>query len=203
MRIAVKATGKQKQEWLSKSTAPGAEIIWIANEIPEADAYFDLGYDDFGAAFEHISQPLFVGSVLKASNELPANAIRINAWNGFLKKDIVEVAASSVNAKENAVNILHHLGWKHQFVPDVPGMIAPRTIAMIVNEAYFALGDDVSTKGDIDTAMKLGTNYPFGPFEWSEQIGLHNIYRLLKKLNETDGRYEVAPALELDLKSIA
>ena len=75
-------------------------------------------------------------------------------------------------------------------------MIAARVIAMVVNEAYFALGDGVSTKSSIDTAMKLGTNYPYGPFEWSEKIGLKKIYALLNKLNETDSRYIPAPNLQ-------
>jgi 3-hydroxybutyryl-CoA dehydrogenase len=203
MTIAVKATQQQKEEWLTKTTSPEANIIWVENKIPEADAYFDLTFEEYGPAFKSISQPIFINSVTKTTDELPVNAIRINAWNGFLKRDIIEVAASSTEAKQQAAIILEKLGRKYQMVPDVPGMIAARAISMIINEAYFALGDDVSTKAEIDVAMKLGTNYPLGPFEWSEKIGLHNIYRLLKKLSETDKRYEVAPALEQELKSIA
>ncbi len=45
-------------------------------------------------------------------------------------------------------------------------------MAMIINEAWHALAEEVSTKNEIDTAMKLGTNYPYGPFEWAEKIGL-------------------------------
>jgi 3-hydroxybutyryl-CoA dehydrogenase len=78
-------------------------------------------------------------------------------------------------------------------------MIAARTIAMIVNEAYFGWGDGISTKKDIDTAMKLGTNYPYGPFEWSEKIGLRKIYQLLKTLSEKENRYAIAPALEKEI----
>jgi 3-hydroxybutyryl-CoA dehydrogenase len=37
--------------------------------------------------------------------------------------------------------------------------------------------------------MKLGTNYPHGPFEWAEMIGTENILALLQKLNVTDSRY--------------
>jgi 3-hydroxybutyryl-CoA dehydrogenase len=102
---------------------------------------------------------------------------------------------------ENAGAILQALQWKFQTVPDVPGMIAARVIAMIVNEAYFGLGDEISSKKDIDTAMKLGTNYPYGPFEWSEKIGLKKIVSLLKKLSENDKRYAVAPAMEKELMS--
>jgi 3-hydroxybutyryl-CoA dehydrogenase len=43
--------------------------------------------------------------------------------------------------------------------------------------------------------MKLGTNYPFGPFEWAKEIGLNNIYFLLQKLSLTDKCYQPAPML--------
>jgi 3-hydroxybutyryl-CoA dehydrogenase len=80
-------------------------------------------------------------------------------------------------------------------VPDVPGFIAPRVVTMIINEAYFALAENVSTKTEIDLAMKLGTNYPFGPFEWAEKIGLKNIAELLGTLSRVNKRYEPAPLL--------
>ena len=86
-------------------------------------------------------------------------------------------------------------------VKDEPGLIAARTIAMLINEAYFALGEDVSTKEEIDLAMKLGTNYPYGPFEWSKKIGLKRIYMLLEKLGKTDNRYAIAPAMKSELQN--
>jgi 3-hydroxybutyryl-CoA dehydrogenase len=73
---------------------------------------------------------------------------------------------------------------------------------MIINEAYFALGDGVSTKEEIDIAMRLGTNYPYGPFELVQKIGLNNIHGLLKKLKEQSTRYNIAPALEKELINI-
>ena len=82
------------------------------------------------------------------------------------------------------------------FVKDEPGLVAARVISMIINEAFFALGENVSSKEEIDLAMKLGTNYPKGPFEWAEKIGMDNIYSLLKKLSEKEERYVPAPALE-------
>jgi 3-hydroxybutyryl-CoA dehydrogenase len=200
MRVAVKAHPHQKEEWLSKQTSENVEVIWVETNIPEADVYFDLTYEEYDEAFSSISnKPVFVNAIIKTSDDLPANASRINAWNGFLKKDVIEVVLNDDKAKD----VLESLGWRFNNVPDVPGMIAPRTISMIINEAYFALGDEVSTKEEIDIAMKLGTNYPFGPFEWGEKIGLLNIYRLLKKLSETDERYLPASTLEQELKSIA
>jgi 3-hydroxybutyryl-CoA dehydrogenase len=60
---------------------------------------------------------------------------------------------------------------------------------MIINEAFFALSENVTTIEEIDTAMKLGTAYPYGPFEWGNKIGLQNIVTLLKKLSKKQPRY--------------
>jgi 3-hydroxybutyryl-CoA dehydrogenase len=81
-------------------------------------------------------------------------------------------------------------------VPDVKGFISARVVSMIINEAYFALEEKVSTKREIDTAMKLGTNYPYGPFEWGDLIGVKNIYELLNELSKTDSRYTPAALLK-------
>ena len=54
---------------------------------------------------------------------------------------------------------------------------------MIINEAFIALREGVSTKEEINTAMKLGTNYPYGPFEWAGKIGIERVNALLDKLD--------------------
>ncbi|MEO7531989.1 MAG: 3-hydroxyacyl-CoA dehydrogenase family protein [Sediminibacterium sp.] len=200
MHIVVKADAQQKQAFLEKGLPEDVSVSFFdtSHIIPDADAYFDLCFEEDGAVFSNIANlPVFVNAVIATGKELPSNYIRINAWDGFLKRDIIEIVA----ADSQIINLamLDAWGWKYQLVPDVPGMIAGRVIAMIINEAYFGLGDEISTKSEIDIAMKLGTNYPYGPFEWSEKIGLKKIYTLLKKLGETDSRYEVAPALEKEI----
>ena len=76
----------------------------------------------------------------------------------------------------------------------------PRTIAMIINEAYFALGESLAKAQDIDLAMKNGVNYPLGPIEWGDKIGLHNIAQLLDELNTItkDDRYRLSTELKLN-----
>jgi 3-hydroxybutyryl-CoA dehydrogenase len=200
MHIVVKAGVQQKQEFLSKGVPSEVWVSFLDAEgvIPGADAYFDLCFEDDGPAFPAITDnPVFANSVIAVTGELPHNYTRMNGWDGFLKRDIIEVVAGKVQMA--SLEILDTLGWKYQLAPDVPGMIAARVIAMIINEAYFGLGDEISTKAEIDIAMKLGTNYPYGPFEWSEKIGLKKIYALLKKLGEKDNRYDVAPALEKEI----
>lgn len=205
MHIVVQASENQKAEWLGKSAIPDATIEFISTDKSilevEADAYFILSGEKNLQKITNVNRPFFVNAVAKILNELPGNYIRINAWNGFLGREVVEIVASEKN-KRIAEQVMNVLGWKYVFVSDIRGMITARTISMIVNEAYFALEEKVSTKDEIDIAMRLGTNYPYGPFEWSKKIGLKNIYHLLKKLSEENERYAVAPLLEHEAKRI-
>ncbi len=74
--------------------------------------------------------------------------------------------------------------------------ISLRIISCIVNEAFFALSEGVATAEDIDKAMKLGANYPRGPFEWVEEIGASTILETLDSLRSTHGEaYLAAPSL--------
>jgi len=77
-----------------------------------------------------------------------------------------------------------------------PGAIAERVVLAIVNEAYRALGDRVATAGDIDRAMRLGANHPFGPFEWAARTGLHELAVMLDALSDEDAD-TFRPALSL------
>jgi len=75
--------------------------------------------------------------------------------------------------------------------------IAARILATIVNEAASAVAEGVASPDAIDTAMRLGTNYPSGPLEWGERIGLSHVVHTLDVLHavEPDGRYRVVPML--------
>jgi 3-hydroxybutyryl-CoA dehydrogenase len=75
--------------------------------------------------------------------------------------------------------------------------ILPRMLAMLVNEAAFALGEGIASPEDIDTAMRLGTNWPIGPLEWGERIGLKKVLVNLENLQGATGddRYRAAPLL--------
>ena len=210
MKLAVLAGTLAKVEWQLK---PGgqSEIIWV-NNIDElaatpADAHFDLEFEYHPERIKRlaaIAGPVFINSVIQPlidSELLSASAedaefIRINAWPTFLQREVIEVAIADPFAEATVRDVFAALGWKHWIVPDVAGMISPRVIAMIINEAYYTLQADVSTKEEIDTAMKLGTNYPYGPFEWSQKIGLMNVYTLLSALSKTDKRYQPSEKLQ-------
>ncbi|WP_432133582.1 MULTISPECIES: 3-hydroxyacyl-CoA dehydrogenase [unclassified Streptomyces] len=96
-----------------------------------------------------------------------------------------------------AIGLFQALGKDVSVIGDVPGMIVARTVARIVDLAYDAVAKGVATEEDVDTAMRLGVNYPLGPFEWSRRLGRTWAHDLLEELNlrEPSGRY--APSLAL------
>jgi 3-hydroxybutyryl-CoA dehydrogenase len=74
--------------------------------------------------------------------------------------------------------------------------VALRVISCIVNEAFLTLSEGVATAEDIDRAMKLGANYPKGPFQWADEIGTDRILNTLDSLRTTHGdAYLAAPQL--------
>lgn len=97
-----------------------------------------------------------------------------------------------------AAELLRHLGWELLTLRDIPGLVVARTIAMLVNEAADAVWQGVCDAPAADTAMKLGVNYPAGPFEWLEQLGAPTVVQLLEGLftSYRSERYRVSPLLK-------
>lgn len=93
-------------------------------------------------------------------------------------------------------SIFAALDKKFTAVPYEPIFIAAGILAMTISKAWFALGEEVSTKAEIDITMRLGTNYPYGPFEWGKVLDENNIFTLLQKLSTTNKRYLPAPLLK-------
>ncbi len=93
---------------------------------------------------------------------------------------------------------MRELGWEYESVKASAGLVTPRTVAMIINEAYFTAEEGTASREDIDVSMKLGTNYPFGPFEWCSRIGIRNVYEVLRAVHAETGneRYRASASLE-------
>ncbi len=197
MTIAVLASEEQWEELnLDATKINWVRITSLQQEIVAADGYIILQKVS-KQQLQNIRQPVILNSVAATLKELQteSNVVRINGWNSFLSRNIWEVAGAIT---DETTQILTALNKQYIEVADEPGLIAARVITMIINEAYFALGQEVSSKEEIDTAMKLGTNYPWGPFEWSRIIGVKNIYELLLVLSKNDKRYLPAPLLQTE-----
>ncbi|MEU7281877.1 3-hydroxyacyl-CoA dehydrogenase [Streptomyces sp. NPDC045431] len=102
---------------------------------------------------------------------------------------------TSPETLQEAVGLFQALGKDVTVVGDVPGMIVARTVAMLVDLAVDAVERGVASPEDIDTAMRLGVNYPAGPMEWGALVGYEYVAEVLRALHERypTGRY--APCL--------
>jgi 3-hydroxybutyryl-CoA dehydrogenase len=160
---------------------------WMDPELPESTLILAaaLGHSTAEAAADIQSRHRVVGFA---------------ALPPLQKGQTVELAATAWTepaALEEAEQFFRRLGLEPAVTSDGPGLIFPRILCMIINEAAFAVMEGVASAEDIDTAMKLGTNYPLGPLEWADQIGLDQVLAVLEGLQEEYGedRYRPAPLL--------
>ena len=122
-------------------------------------------------------------------------------FDWFLTDDLPTHLAISFPARcpepsrQSSLAILNRLGIRPIVTSDAPGLIVARTVAMLVNEAADAVQQQVCDVSAADTAMKLGVNYPAGPFEWLDKCGVSDIVRLLDNLHRLtrSERYRVSP----------
>jgi len=126
---------------------------------------------------------------------------RIFGFNGlptFLNRDVLEVCLWNQEELTDLKKICEELKTEFLLVDDRIGLVTPRVICMIINEAYYTAQDGTATRSDIDMAMKLGTNYPYGPFEWCQRIGVRHVYELIEALyaDTQDERYKICPLLK-------
>jgi len=205
MKIIIRSTKQQQRELVEKGFPDKVLVQWLKENDKFGDntagAFFDLTFNDNDvAANEFVNNiPVFVHAVNCICTDIDKpNYIRLNAWHGFLDRRVTELACTDKAFKKKAGFIFDTLGWQYAWVADDYGLIAARIISMIINEGYYALEENVSTKEQIDIAMQLGTNYPFGPFEWGKKIGLKNIVQLLQKLAKQDKRYTISALLETE-----
>jgi 3-hydroxybutyryl-CoA dehydrogenase len=204
MQIVVLADVASKEELLANGIREHTTLEWIQQitdfkNYPNADAWIDLHFEPVSSRIELLkkltSGLVIVNSVTKTLGQIDNSFVRINGWPTFLKRTIIEASIANVERKKIAEEIFSLFNRKVEWVPDEPGFVTARIVSMIVNEAYFALEENISSKPEIDIAMKLGTNYPFGPFEWCKKIGLKNILDLLSSLEKINKRY--APSTQL------
>jgi len=201
-RVAILAGSFLRKEIEEKQWKDNIEMCW-AESLEEmlsanADAYFDFAFENSRehiTAIQELSKPVFISETNSTTAEIDQRFIRVNCWPGMISRQLIEIAPGSKADIPSARQLLERLGWTFHVVPDIPGFVSCRIVATIVNEAYYTLQEGVSSRKEIDTAMKLGTNYPYGPFEWAEKIGISNIIDLLNRLSMEDSRYRPAELL--------
>jgi 3-hydroxybutyryl-CoA dehydrogenase len=193
MKIILLSDESAKEELCSNGIAADTELLTVENitqfsSYRNADAFIDLLFTpDHMPYLKDLQGTIIINSVVWTLKETDAAFVRINGWPGFL--GLIEAASHDEVNKRKTEEVFACFGKEVRWLADEPGFITARVVSMIINEAFFALGEGVSTREEIDTAMKLGTAYPYGPFEWADRIGAQQITNLLLALSKEEPRY--------------
>lgn len=101
------------------------------------------------------------------------------------------------NAIQQAVGLFQSAGMTVSLIDDIPGMIVMRTLAMLANEGFDAVNQQVCSEEAVDIAMQGGVNYPKGPIAWARAVGLSSVLNVLRNLGSSYGedRYRPSPLL--------
>jgi 3-hydroxybutyryl-CoA dehydrogenase len=136
-----------------------------------------------------------IGSVTKR----PHQVIAMHFFNPVHLMKLVEVIRSLDTSDETLTVVLEvaaKIGKETVVVNESPGFITSRISALVGNEAFYMLMEGVASAADIDKAIKLGLNYPMGPLELADLVGLDVRLRNLQYLNQTLGeKYRPCPLL--------
>jgi 3-hydroxybutyryl-CoA dehydrogenase len=198
---------------LKQMLPENAETVF-SNIIPDNLSLYDVVFDtDFDSNQKHLKQfaslnnkPVIVSAVKKQlaaavhdfAADVRCHLIGMNLMPGFMKRNLVELSLMKQESAQTVEQLAVKLDWNIRIVDDRVGMVTPRVVCMIINEACYTLQEGTADIKNIDTAMKLGTNYPYGPFEWADKIGIAHVYETLLALyNDThDERYKICPLMK-------
>jgi 3-hydroxybutyryl-CoA dehydrogenase len=166
--------------------------------IDEEPTKFEIYVDNTATALLNTCKISLGELAFMTGDSLRSRIFGFNGLPTFINRPVLEVSLWRPDDETVLKKICAALNTEFLVVDDRVGLVTPRVVSMIINEAYYTVMEGTATREDIDMAMKLGTNYPYGPFEWCQRIGIKHIYELLEALYEDtkDERYKICPMLK-------
>ncbi|MFC5270871.1 3-hydroxyacyl-CoA dehydrogenase family protein [Adhaeribacter terreus] len=214
MQVLVLSTPEIAAEFKQKFTSEN-QYVFIQNydelekHLPQTEVVFDFLLQDEPLRLAHYAHKsrltVFCHAVKKQLAELAStvenvacNLVGFNGLPTMINRQYLEVSLLHAHAVTKLEEVCKALGTEYLVVEDRVGLVTPRIVCMIINEACYTLQEGTATVRDIDLGMKLGTNYPHGPFEWAAKIGTQNVYETLQAIYEDtiDERYKICPLLK-------
>lgn len=202
-----------RYEGLEKRISDVATLEYT-EKVPKSlegyDALFDLNLDDHPERlnqYQDFENKPVLGCAVKrqladmanyAEQPLKCHLFGINGLSTFIKRNVQELSVLNAEEQPALEEFFGKLGLDYQIVDDRVGMVAPRVVMMIINEAAFTLQEGTASQSDINKSLKRGTNYPYGPFEWADKIGIKHVYEGLYAIYQDTGdeRYKICPLLK-------
>ncbi len=137
---------------------------------------------------------------LASAAKRPDQVIGMHFMNPVPLMQLVEIirgAQTSETTLGTITDLTARLGKTGVISRDFPGFISNRVLMPLINEAIFALYENIGTAEDIDTVMKLGMNHPMGPLTLADFIGLDTCLSIMNVLYDgfQDARFRPCPLL--------
>lgn len=172
-----------------------SEDFAIKNRIFQA---FDCALDKRAVLATNTSS-ISVTKIASATSR-PEKVIGMHFSNPVRAMNLVEVVRGLQTSDETHAEVetlARRLGKTPVTVSDFPGFVCNRLLMPMINEAVFCLVESVSDIEGIDAAMKLGMNYPMGPLELADLIGLDTCLAVMEVLHRDFGedKYRPCPLL--------
>lgn len=134
---------------------------------------------------------------IAAVTKRPDKVIGMHFMNPVPLMKLVEVIRGLGTSKETTrtvVELCKVMGKEPVEANDSPGFISNRILCPMINEAIFALQENVGTPEAIDQVMKLGMNHPMGPLTLADLIGLDVVLFVMEVLQRDLGEDKYRPA---------
>jgi len=128
---------------------------------------------------------------LAGSTKRPDKVVGLNfTKNPFEDKYLVQIVRGLQTSDETIQTVkefITHIGMTAVRLEETPGFILDRVIASIVNEAAVMYSSKLATKEDIDNMMKVCVNWPMGPFEFADSMGVDRVVEILDEMTQQLG----------------
>jgi 3-hydroxybutyryl-CoA dehydrogenase len=132
----------------------------------------------------------------------PKTTVAID-FTAFAAKHLTVMAAvGGGTAAADVADWLRGHGFVVEVIQDSPGFVLQRMLAMVANLGCELAQIGIGTPEDIDLAMKLAQNYPKGPIEWGEWLGLARTHEIMRQLQAITGSDRYRPSLWLRRRAL-
>jgi 3-hydroxybutyryl-CoA dehydrogenase len=183
---------------------PVDEIVPAALMIEAVVEDLDTKADVFRAADESLPEGAILASntssipitSLAAVTSRPDQVIGMHFFNPVPVLKLVEIVRGQETSVETAAAIValaEDLGKTPAVANDSPGFVSNRILMPYINEAVWALHEEVAEAEAIDTIAKLGFAHPMGPLALADLIGLDTCVAIMEVLEEGFGDPKYAP----------
>jgi len=140
-------------------------------------------------------------SLLASATRRPEKVIGTHFMNPVPLMKGVEIVKSLLTSEDTlkiSLGFVQSLGKETVVVKDSPGFVTNRIVTLVMNEAAKLLEEDLASIEDIDKIERLSHNWPMGPFELADLVGIDVVVDLLEGIYQQTGweRYKPAPVLK-------